>query len=268
MRNLCAASLAVVSALTLSVSAQAATITITCGSVGVEQPLFRDAIVEWEAQTGHDVEIVAPPTSTSDQLALYRQMPNSGSADIDIFQVDVIRPGILGSHFIDPNPYLDQENIDANFDGIIAGPSRGDELLAMPWFTDAPMLYFRAHLLEKYGLDPPETWDEMTAAAQTIQGGERAAGNDRFWGFVWQGKICEGLTCDALEWVKSHNGGLVVEADGAVARPSSVTGERHNEVSNSFWNAIHAILSGNGDTATNLAQLERELVRSSRGGRW
>ncbi len=37
------------------------------------------------------------------------------------------------------------------------------------------------------------------------------------WGFVFQGNAYEGLTCDALEWVKSYGGGQIVEADGTIS---------------------------------------------------
>ena len=37
------------------------------------------------------------------------------------------------------------------------------------------------------------------------------------WGFVFQGNAYEGLTCDALEWVKSSGGGQIVEADGTIS---------------------------------------------------
>ena len=36
--------------------------------------------------------------------------------------------------------------------------------------------------------------------AQFIQDKERAAGNDKMQGFVWQGAAYEGLTCDGIEW--------------------------------------------------------------------
>jgi trehalose/maltose transport system substrate-binding protein len=36
-------------------------------------------------------------------------------------------------------------------------------------------------------------------------------------GFVFQGNAYEGLTCDALEWVKSAGGGQIVEPDGTIS---------------------------------------------------
>jgi trehalose/maltose transport system substrate-binding protein len=36
----------------------------------------------------------------------------------------------------------------------------------------------------------------MTEKAQYIKDKERAAGNDKLGGFVWQGNAYEGLTCD------------------------------------------------------------------------
>jgi trehalose/maltose transport system substrate-binding protein len=46
--------------------------------------------------------------------------------------------------------------------------------------------------------------------------GEREDGNDRMWGFVFQGRAYEGLTCNALEWIDSHGGGTIVDESGNV----------------------------------------------------
>src|SRR5690606_8468960 len=78
-------------------------------------------------------------------------------------------------------------------------------------------LFYRKDLLEKYGKDVPATWQELTDTAKEIMDGERADGNPEMWGFVFQGNAYEGLTCDALEWVKSYGGGQIVEADGTIS---------------------------------------------------
>ena len=55
----------------------------------------------------------------------------------------------------------------------------------------------------------------------------------------------------------------------AVPRPSTATKSKYNKVSNEFWNAVHAVLSGKTDAATSMAALEKSLKRMSRGGkRW
>src|SRR3546814_10716610 len=56
--------------------------------------------------------------------------------------------------------------------------------------------------------------------------------------------------------------------ENSVARPSTVTGRRSNQVSSAFARAVHATLSGNGSAAENPALLERSLERLSLGGRW
>ena len=403
--------------------AQSATISISCGAVGLELEICQEGAEAWAETTGNQVNVVSTPNSATERLALYQQILAANSADIDVFQIDVIWPGILGSHFIDLAEHIDQEVIDQHFETIVQNNTLDDRLVAMPWFTDAGLLYYRADLLEKYGKQPPTTWQELTDTAREIQEGERDGGNDRMLGFVFQAKAYEGLTCDALEWIDSFGGGQIVAEDGtitinneraaaalelaaswigdiapegvlnyaeeesrgvfqsgnavfmrnwpyawalgnapdspiagkigvtqlpkggedgkhtgvlggwqlavskysqnaelavdlvrhltspeeqkrraikgsynptiatlyedpeileaspffgglydtftnAVARPSQVTGDKYNQVSSEFFNAVHAVLSDKMDAASSLGALERSLDRLSRGGRW
>jgi trehalose/maltose transport system substrate-binding protein len=205
-----------VSALVLSAAAaQAAEISISCGAVGAELQLCEEGARAWAEKTGNTVEIVSTPNSTTERLALYQQLLAAGASDIDVFQIDVIWPGILGSHFIDLKPYSKGAEAE-HFEAIVQNNTIDGELKAMPWYTDAGVLYYRKDLLEKHGAAVPTTWEEMTETARKIQAAEREGGDGDIWGFVFQGRAYEGLTCDALEWIDSYGGGSIVNADGEV----------------------------------------------------
>ena len=209
------AALALTASLWLAGAAQAATITISCGSVGQDFEFCKKHTEAWAKKTGNTVKLFTIPNSTTDILALFRQMFAAKSSDLDVINVDVVWPGIIKDHLLDLKPYSKGAEKD-HFPAIVANNTLDGKLLAMPWFTDAGLLYYRKDLLEKYSLKAPATWEELTSAAQKIQDGERAAGNRDFQGFVFQAKAYEGLTCDALEWVYSYNGGTIVDDKGNV----------------------------------------------------
>ena len=190
-------------------------LSISCGAVGEELQFCRDGVEAWSRASGVKVRIVSTPNSASERLALYQQMLAARASDIDVFQIDVIWPGILGTHFIDLRPYT--KGIEtAHLPQLVANNTVGGRLVALPWFVDVGLLYYRKDLLEKHAQPVPDTWQELTAVAKKIRDAERAAGNDRVWGFVWQGKAYEGLTCNALEWIDSFGGGRIIDAQGAV----------------------------------------------------
>ncbi|PMR68970.1 ABC transporter substrate-binding protein [Halomonas heilongjiangensis] len=197
--------------------AQAADLTISCGAVGAELTLCQEGVAAWEEQTGHSVDIVSTPNSSTERLSLYQQILSANSSDIDVFQIDVIWPGLLGNHLLDLGEVLGEDAAEGHFPAIVENNTVDGRLVALPWFTDAGVLYYRTDLLEQYGFEPPETWEELTEIARKIQNAEREAGNGRMHGFVFQGRAYEGLTCNALEWVASHGGGTLVESDGEVS---------------------------------------------------
>ncbi|MBC7134738.1 MAG: ABC transporter substrate-binding protein [Oceanibaculum nanhaiense] len=196
-------------------AAQGVRIAISCGAVGVELELCREGVSAWEELTGNRVEIVSTPNSSTERLALYQQMLAAGANDIDVFQIDIVWPGILGGYFIDLAPYADDEPA-RHFPQLIANDTVEGKLVALPWWTDAGVLFYRRDLLEKHDFDPPETWAELTAIAGTVQQAEREAGENDLWGYVWQGRAYEGLTCNGLEWIDAFGGGTIVADDGTI----------------------------------------------------
>lgn len=196
-------------------SVHAATITISCGSVGQDFEFCKKHTAEWAKKSGHEVKLFTIPNSTTDILALFRQMFAAKSADLDVINVDVVWPGVIKDHLVDLKKYskgIEKEH----FPAIVANNTVDGKLLAMPWFTDAGLLYYRKDLLDKYGVKAPSTWEDLSAAAKKIQDGERAAGNADFQGFVFQAKAYEGLTCDAVEWISSYKGGNIVNDKGDI----------------------------------------------------
>lgn len=202
--------------LMLPAFAHATELTISCGAVGAELQLCQQGVAAWEKATGHDVEVVSTPNSSTERLSLYQQILSAQSGDIDVMQVDVVWPGLLANHLADLNQLLATEDSAGHFTTIMDNNTVDGRLVALPWFTDAGVLYYRRDLLDKYDLAPPETWQQLTEAARHIQQQERAAGNHDLWGMVFQGRAYEGLTCNALEWVASSDGGTIVDAAGEI----------------------------------------------------
>ena len=197
-------------------SAQAANINFVSGATGNAIANLQEIVKPWEAETGNTVTIVPMPSSTTDQFGQYRLWLAAGNSDIDVYQTDVIWAPQLADNLVDLTEAA-ADVVGSHFPSIIESQTVNGRLVAMPIFTDAPALYYRTDLLAKYGASVPTTWAELTETAQLVQDGERAAGNADIWGFVWQGNAYEGLTCDALEWVKSHGGGQIVEPDGSIS---------------------------------------------------
>ena len=213
--------------LTFASNAHAAgvTLTLACGAVGQELELCKAGADRWAKSTGNTVKVFESPNLTNDRLGLYQQQLAAKSSDIDVYQIDIPWPGLLAQHFVDLKGKIPQAAIDANFKPIIDADTINGKLVAMPWFTDAGVLYYRTDLLKKYGFaKAPTTWAEMAAMAKKIQDGEQKT-NKTFTGFVFQGKDYEGLTCDALEWINSFGGGSIIDASGKITINNAQAGK-------------------------------------------
>jgi trehalose/maltose transport system substrate-binding protein len=147
---------------------------------------------------------------------MYRQIFRAHSPDPDLCEIDIIWPGIIGDNLVDLAPYLG-DNVKAFAPELLRNYKVHGRLVAVPTFVDIGVLYYRTDLLRKYGFhNAPESWDDLEHMATVIQTGERRAGNRDFWGYVWEGRAHEALTCNALEWQASEGAGNILEPDGTI----------------------------------------------------
>ncbi|RFC64514.1 ABC transporter substrate-binding protein [Fulvimarina endophytica] len=195
--------------------ALSAELSIALGSIGQDVAEMRQQLSKFTEETGHTVNIVEMPASSTDQFGQYRLWLAAQNADIDVYRTDVIWAPQLAANLVDLTEAM-ADRVGEHLPSVIQSQTVDGKLVAFPMYTDAPALYYRTDLLEKYGKAVPQTWEELQATAQEIQDAERKAGNSQMNGFVFQGAPYEGLTCDGLEWVASHGGGTIVDENGEI----------------------------------------------------
>jgi trehalose/maltose transport system substrate-binding protein len=167
-------------------------------------------VAQFSKQTGVKVKLVQKPINSTDDFAQLARTFSAHSSAYDVMMMDVVWPASFAPYLVDLKPALGKQ-AKLHQAGIVQGFTIGGKLVAMPWFSDFGILYYRKDLLKKYGYSkPPTTWAQLGAMAKKIQDGEQAT-NPNFYGFVYQGNAYEGLVCDSLEWLASSGGGHFID---------------------------------------------------------
>jgi trehalose/maltose transport system substrate-binding protein len=254
------------------------TITFVGDSVGGGHARDLALAKKFSQQTGIKVKVVPHPAASDASYSQLARAFSTHSSSIDVAMIDVVWPGAFASFLVDLKPKLGQQAKLHNT-GIVQNDTVGGKLVAMPWFGDFGMLYYRTDLLKKYGYKrPPASWNQLFQMAKKIQDGEKAA-NPEFSGFVFQGNSYEGLTCNALEWIASSGGGHFIDGGKATINnskaanilnmvaanigkttPRGVTSYQEGETHTAFINGSAAFMR-NWPYAYSLAQASGSKVK-------
>jgi trehalose/maltose transport system substrate-binding protein len=214
-RALLGASLLLIALADGAAPAAGATVTLACGIVPQSVELCRQGGEAWARARGQQIRVLTYPESSARARELLGELLQVRVNDLDVLEVDLVWAGMLAPHLLALRPGRDVTS-EEYFPVALESFSVDGRLLAVPWSLSMGRLLYRTDLLERYGLAVPETWEEFAAAARTIQEGERRAGRTEFWGFVWQGRLGEGLTANALEWIASAGAPGILGPDGSV----------------------------------------------------
>ena len=133
----------------------------------------------------------------------------------DIIAVDVIWPGDFAARgWVAPiEEYFGEEALAEYIPGFLAAAQVDGHTYAIPLYIDGIHLFYRADLLDKYGLDVPSTWEDLIAAAETVVEGEA---NPDLAGFISMWAKIEGLFMNWLAFFQGA-GGAFFDADGKLA---------------------------------------------------
>jgi len=172
--------------------------------------------------TGIKVNVTPHPAASDQSYSQLARAFSAHSSSIDVAMIDVVWPAAFAPYLVDLKPKLGKQS-KLHIKTIVTNDTIGGHLVAMPWFGDYGILYYRTDLLKKYKYkSPPKTWAQLFAMAKKIQAGERKS-NPSFYGFVFQGNAYEGLTCNTLEWVASAGGGHIIDGGKAtINNPKAV----------------------------------------------
>ena len=149
-------------------------------------------------------ELPPPSSSTEVHQGLVQQLARR-NGDPDVFTLDIIWIAeFAAAKWALPLDQYFKDSTGEYFPGMVQACTWQDKLVALPWFVDSGMLYYR----KDFGISAPSTWDELIASAKQATGSGKAK-----FGFLWQAKQAEVLVCDLVSFIGS-NGGAILQSDG------------------------------------------------------
>ncbi|NWF25823.1 ABC transporter substrate-binding protein [Streptomyces sp. PKU-EA00015] len=178
---------------------------VTAGDLtGYLPPLLED----WnEEHPGERVTLVELPDSADETRAQMISELRSGSDRFDVLNIDVAWTSeFAAAGWISPLE-RDRFPLDTFLSPVVDTATFDGRLYAVPYVTNAGLLYYRRDVLDRAGVKPPRTWTELARQARTL------APRHGLGGYAGQFLPYEGLTVNVTEAVHSA-GGSILRDDG------------------------------------------------------
>ncbi|MET9885609.1 ABC transporter substrate-binding protein [Streptomyces sp. NPDC006430] len=219
-RGLLALVLLLVASVTSSASAQprrdAGRGPITLATAGDLTGYLGPLLEGWNrARPAERVRLVELPDSADETRAQMITDLRSGQGRFDVLNIDVAWTSeFAAAGWISP---LDRQRFDlgAFLPPVVDTATYHGRLYAVPYVTNAGMLFYREDVLTAAGERPPRTWAELERQARTLA---PRFGLD---GYAGQFLPYEGLTVNATEAIYSAGGSILGDEQGRVAVDSA-----------------------------------------------
>lgn len=171
---------------------------------------LKEFLDRWNGEhPDEEVTLIELPESADEQRA---QMINNAQAKSDAYTIvslDVVWTAEFAANQWVAELPKDKFPLDDLLPGAVATATYFDRLYAVPFTTNAQLLFYRKDLLDAAGhSEPPATFEEMWQAIKDVQVQDSA-----MLGYGAQFSKYEGLTCQTSATIKSAGGDLF-DADG------------------------------------------------------
>lgn len=158
---------------------------------GVEGEALKQAALDYQAQTGVRINFVQLPYQNLFEKELIDLNARTAAYDL-IMLDDPWFPRFAGNQFLaELTPLLlkrgksepDDDFVEASVN-LCHFPYQTGALYALPYVGNSQLFFYRKDLFEKHGLKEPSTWNDVLAAAKTIQEKETSADGGKMYGYV------------------------------------------------------------------------------------
>ena len=159
---------------------------------GAEGEALKQAARDYEAQTGTHIEIAQFPYTNLFEKELLDLKSRTGAYDL-IMLDDPWFPRFANENVLtELTPLLqkrgqsgpDSDFVEASL-AVCRHPFQTGALYALPYVGNSQLFFYRKDLFEKHSLKAPTTWDDVLAAARTIQEKEtEGATGSKVYGYV------------------------------------------------------------------------------------
>jgi len=174
-------------------------------AIGRDTTSYLKPLLDWwnRARPAERVTLLELPEAADEQRAQMVANLQARSDVYDVLGLDVVWTAEFAeAGWIVP---LDRSlfPLDKMLSGVVDTAIYRGKLWAVPYLSNAGLLYYRSDLLEKEGLKPPRTWEELREQAKLLSA-EYGIG-----GYAGQFLPYEGLTVNFTEAVASAGGSIL-----------------------------------------------------------
>jgi multiple sugar transport system substrate-binding protein len=183
---------------------------ITFATGGDDAGFFKTLIGPWNKEhPGQQVTLLLLPETANGQLAQLTADLQAGSSVYDVIDMDVVWTAEFASAGWIIPLQANRFPLDDFLRPAVDTAMYNGHLWAVPYYSNADLLYYRKDILAKAGKQPPRTWAQLENLAKTV------APRYGLQGYAGQFEPYEGLTVNFAEAVQSA-GGSILSSGGAV----------------------------------------------------